>query len=943
MKSTLVLLAVCALSLGSPHCSSEQSVKGGGCSIPEPQLRSDKPNIFSEQQEQWAGDAQSGQSEAYYELLPEKDSAELERIGQKLLAQLPPTPIHYHFRVYEAEEANGFSVAGGYVYISRKLITDARSEDEVAGVLSHEIGHIYTHQVAIAYTRELKAMLHVSALGDRQDVEDKLQLLLNAPWKEGADESEDQAEKDELLADRVGMYALIKAGYAPRALAENLDRIAANKGHTGNFLTDALGTTSEISLRVRTARKIASGLPGECGERIPGSSPEFKSFQETIRDAPIHPLIQPTPGLSSIKLEPPMQPALEQVRFSPNGAYILAQDETSIHVLSRSPLKHLFSIDAPGAQLAKFTPDSGHVVFHYHTMRVEKWDISSGKRERFRELVDYEGCEQTNLSPDGNTFVCISRTSSGTWLKLIDVDSGKLILDDKKFYQANFQTQSYRAIERSASTAIASIEYSQDGHIMVLAVGTRVLAYDLVNRKPINVGRELSHLMQGRIAFVDSDKLVFECDWDAKAGAASDTYKICETTFPDGTLINSFKMGYQWMEPVTHGNRVLIGPFRDSAAMLYDPSTSKASAAFKLDSIDLYDQYLASENERGGITAGELGSTKMESLDLPIAPMRRLEAAAFSPDGRFLAYSGRSRSSIWNLDTQARVALMRPFRAARFDDQDQMHAQFEESHQKPGANYRIDLKTGKSAEEAKYAVEQVRYGDVLIAIEPLEKTGDVVRNTNLRVFDPSSGALLWSRHFSHETPVVRGTDGDALLLIVDLTLQTAADETDHAGDKLVKTSDKPSEWIPQGLLVEIVDSRTGEVRRKIVVPQRHVLWSGSDLRMAVLYGDYLVVRGNANNSVIYKVSDGKRMGAFYGRTIAGDSGLGLLAATNRDQEVIIYSAKTGIELKRVTLDQVPRAARFVPSKNALLVLTANQTVYTIDLPVVSAPQEAKRD
>jgi hypothetical protein len=86
--------------------------------------------------------------------------------------------------------------------------------------------------------------------------------------------------------------------------------------------------------------------------------------------------------------------------------------------------------------------------------------------------------------------------------------------------------------------------------------------------------------------------------------------------------------------------------------------------------------------------------------------------------------------------------------------------------------------------------------------------------------------------------------------------------------------------------------------------------------------------------VIYRVADGVRTGAFYGRAIAGDGKLGLIAATNRDQDVILYDAATGKELKRVTVDQFPRAARFVAEKSALLVLTANQRVYTIDLPAV---------
>ena len=55
-------------------------------------------------------------------------------------------------------------------------------------------------------------MMSASSLGGREDVEDKLQLLLNTPWKDRAEESEDDREKDELLADRVGLYALVRAG-----------------------------------------------------------------------------------------------------------------------------------------------------------------------------------------------------------------------------------------------------------------------------------------------------------------------------------------------------------------------------------------------------------------------------------------------------------------------------------------------------------------------------------------------------------------------------------------------------------------------------------------------------------------------------------------------------------------------------------------------------------
>ena len=218
----------------------------------------------------------------------------------------------------------------------------------------------------------------------------------------------------------------------------------------------------------------------------------------------------------------------------------------------------------------------------------------------------------------------------------------------------------------------------------------------------------------------------------------------------------------------------------------------------------------------------------------------------------------------------------------------------------------------------------------MVTFQPLEKTGGTGSNVNLQVVDTATGATLWSKRFPHEVPLVRQTEDGSLILLSDLYAQTATDESRHAGAKFVKSSDTRSEWIAQGMLVEVVDSHTGELRRALQVPERSDAGGGD--RNATVYGDYLVVRGAENNSVIYRLSDGARLGAFFGRVIAGDPQLKLLAATNRDQDVMILDATCGRELKRVTVDQLPRAARIIPGRNQLLVLTASQHVYAIDLP-----------
>src|ERR1700679_395293 len=74
------LLCLCVLFIAG-SIAAQQSA----CTLPEPQYKVNKPNIFSEQQEQWLGEVQADQQDSEYYLLPDKDSAELARIGQKFL------------------------------------------------------------------------------------------------------------------------------------------------------------------------------------------------------------------------------------------------------------------------------------------------------------------------------------------------------------------------------------------------------------------------------------------------------------------------------------------------------------------------------------------------------------------------------------------------------------------------------------------------------------------------------------------------------------------------------------------------------------------------------------------------------------------------------------------------------------------------------------------
>jgi len=75
-------------------------------------------------------------------------SSYINRLGHKLEAQQPPHPFKYRFYVLDDPTMNAFAVPGGYVFIHSGFIRLMDREGELAGVMAHEISHIYARHMA---------------------------------------------------------------------------------------------------------------------------------------------------------------------------------------------------------------------------------------------------------------------------------------------------------------------------------------------------------------------------------------------------------------------------------------------------------------------------------------------------------------------------------------------------------------------------------------------------------------------------------------------------------------------------------------------------------------------------------------------------------------------------------------------------------------------------
>ena len=219
-------------------------------------------------------------------------AAHLDAVAGRILSQFPPNQVRVGIILIDTPEAGSFSVAPERIYITRKMITMLRNDDELAGLLGHELGHILAHENAIIMSQLFRGILGVKAVGNRKDISEMVTQLFASIDRDRRllRKSAQLIEREEAIheyeADRVALYASAAAGFSPRAVLDLFDRSAKTNGKAGNFVSDVFAATTSDTRRLREIRKTLKRLPGPCREIAPASSTEFRTWQAAVISYP---------------------------------------------------------------------------------------------------------------------------------------------------------------------------------------------------------------------------------------------------------------------------------------------------------------------------------------------------------------------------------------------------------------------------------------------------------------------------------------------------------------------------------------------------------------------------------------------------------------------------------------------------------------------------------
>lgn len=211
----------------------------GGCSI-NPVSGRPQATVVSEEGEIEQGREAAKQVEQEIGLVDDSELlAYVDRIGQRLAKQTQRSELTYYFHIVDMPEPNAFALPGGYVYVSRGLLAVLNSEDELATVLGHELGHIAARHSASRQTASvgLLPIRLATGLGGlaASIVSPRLGSLIAATGEvPSALVLASYSRSQERDADRLGQEYAALAGWRPAALASVMRTLAREEELAGN-------------------------------------------------------------------------------------------------------------------------------------------------------------------------------------------------------------------------------------------------------------------------------------------------------------------------------------------------------------------------------------------------------------------------------------------------------------------------------------------------------------------------------------------------------------------------------------------------------------------------------------------------------------------------------------------------------------------------------------
>ena len=187
----------------------------------------------------------------------------INNIGNRLAANSELPDIRWTFTILDSPVVNAFALPGGYIYVTRGLISLANDESEIASVIGHEIAH-----VTARHTAERHAKATISGLGL-----EILDIVIGRPIVSNLANIGMQgilssfSRSQELEADKLGIRYIKKSNYDTEGSTRFLSRLDVltkiSNEKNSNLINSIFATHPKTLDRVQYSKTLATNLSSD--------------------------------------------------------------------------------------------------------------------------------------------------------------------------------------------------------------------------------------------------------------------------------------------------------------------------------------------------------------------------------------------------------------------------------------------------------------------------------------------------------------------------------------------------------------------------------------------------------------------------------------------------------------------------------------------------------
>jgi len=213
-KNLWVFLGFIVMLVGLTGCVTEYNLA----------TKQEETLLYGTDKEVKIGETVAPKIEAKFKIVSDVDVNErVERILDSIVAVCDRKDLVYFIKVLDDDPINAVSLPGGYVYIFRGLLDKIENDDELAGVIAHEVAHITAkHGVKRMQNAYAAMIVQLAATQANGSVAQGTNLAITSLFLE-------HSQQAEFEADRLGVKYLKKAGYNPEGMIGFLEKLREEK------------------------------------------------------------------------------------------------------------------------------------------------------------------------------------------------------------------------------------------------------------------------------------------------------------------------------------------------------------------------------------------------------------------------------------------------------------------------------------------------------------------------------------------------------------------------------------------------------------------------------------------------------------------------------------------------------------------------------------------